>query len=78
MQISKPTHSIYGPERIQDALREVMNAHPDRVRQADTDPRLLGWFIGQVMRSLNGVANPHLVSHVVATTIGPAIDKDPS
>ncbi|MBK6846085.1 MAG: Asp-tRNA(Asn)/Glu-tRNA(Gln) amidotransferase subunit GatB [Proteobacteria bacterium] len=48
---------------IEQAVRAVVDAHPDRVadyRAGKT--KLMGWFVGQVMQATQGKANPQLVN----------------
>ena len=43
---------------IEKAVDEIIAANPDKVEQAKPKPKLLGWFVGQVMKSSGGKANP--------------------
>src|SRR6202046_4808611 len=47
---------------IDSAVDAVIAANPDTAGQARTKPGILGWFVGQVMKSTGGKANPQAVS----------------
>jgi glutaminyl-tRNA synthetase len=51
---------------IEAAVQSVLDQHPDEVaRFKSGEARLLGFFIGQVMRSTGGKANPGMVQQIV-------------
>ena len=47
---------------IEAAVDAVLASHPDKAAQAKTKPGMLGWFVGQVMKSTGGKANPQSVN----------------
>ncbi len=47
---------------IEKAIDDVIAANPDKVEQAKAKPSLAGWFVGQVMKSTGGKANPQVLS----------------
>jgi aspartyl-tRNA(Asn)/glutamyl-tRNA(Gln) amidotransferase subunit B len=51
---------------IEKAVDEIIAANPDKVAQAKAKPQLIGWFVGQVMKSSGGKANPQSVSTMLA------------
>jgi aspartyl-tRNA(Asn)/glutamyl-tRNA(Gln) amidotransferase subunit B len=51
---------------IEKAVDEIIAANPDKVAQARAKPQLVGWFVGQVMKSSGGKANPQSVSAILA------------
>ncbi len=51
---------------IEAAIDAVMAANPDKVAQAKEKPALAGWFVGQVMKSTSGKANPQVVNEILA------------
>jgi aspartyl-tRNA(Asn)/glutamyl-tRNA(Gln) amidotransferase subunit B len=55
---------------IEAAVDEVIAANPDKVAQAQAKPALAGWFVGQVMKSTGGKANPQAVNELVRKKIG--------
>ena len=50
---------------IEAAVDEVIAANPDKVAAAQEKPSMAGWFVGQVMKSTGGKANPKLVNELV-------------
>ena len=50
---------------IDSAVEAVIAANPDKAEQARTKPGMLGWFVGQVMKSTGGKANPQAVSEAL-------------
>jgi aspartyl-tRNA(Asn)/glutamyl-tRNA(Gln) amidotransferase subunit B len=50
---------------IEKAVDEIIAANPDKVEQAKAKPSMLGWFVGQVMKSTGGKANPAAVNDIL-------------
>ena len=50
---------------IEAAVDAVIAANPDQVEKAKAKPNLTGWFVGQVMKSTGGKANPQAVQEIV-------------
>jgi aspartyl-tRNA(Asn)/glutamyl-tRNA(Gln) amidotransferase subunit B len=55
---------------IEKAIDDVIAANPDKVEQAKAKPSLAGWFVGQVMKSTGGKANPQVLSDLVKSKLG--------
>jgi aspartyl-tRNA(Asn)/glutamyl-tRNA(Gln) amidotransferase subunit B len=55
---------------IEAAVDAVIAANPDKAAQARDKPPLAGWFVGQVMKSTGGKANPQAVSDMVKAKLG--------
>ncbi|MFY0618706.1 Asp-tRNA(Asn)/Glu-tRNA(Gln) amidotransferase subunit GatB [Shimia sp.] len=51
---------------IEAALDEIIAANPAQVEKAKQNPKLAGWFVGQVMKATGGKANPKAVNQLVA------------
>ncbi len=51
---------------IEAALDEIIAANPAQVEKAKVNPKLAGWFVGQVMKATGGKANPKAVNDLVA------------
>ncbi|MEM9127236.1 MAG: Asp-tRNA(Asn)/Glu-tRNA(Gln) amidotransferase subunit GatB, partial [Pseudomonadota bacterium] len=47
---------------IEAALDEIIAANPAQVEKAKVNPKLAGWFVGQVMKATGGKANPKAVN----------------
>jgi aspartyl-tRNA(Asn)/glutamyl-tRNA(Gln) amidotransferase subunit B len=55
---------------IEAAVDEIIAANPAQVEKAKANPKLVGWFVGQVMKSTGGKANPAAVNQMVADKLG--------
>ena len=55
---------------IEQAVDEIIAANPDKVEQAKAKPSMLGWFVGQVMKSTGGKANPAAVNEMLKKKLG--------
>jgi aspartyl-tRNA(Asn)/glutamyl-tRNA(Gln) amidotransferase subunit B len=55
---------------IEKVVDEIIAANPDKVAQAKAKPQALGWFVGQVMKSSGGKANPQAVNDLLKTKLG--------
>ena len=51
---------------IETAVDEIIAANPAQVEKAKENPKLAGWFVGQVMKATGGKANPKVVNQLVA------------
>ncbi|MGC1947912.1 MAG: Asp-tRNA(Asn)/Glu-tRNA(Gln) amidotransferase GatCAB subunit B, partial [Pseudolabrys sp.] len=54
-------------------VAEIVAANPDKAEQARLKPTLLGWFVGQVMKSSGGKANPQAVNELLRKKLVPPI-----
>jgi aspartyl-tRNA(Asn)/glutamyl-tRNA(Gln) amidotransferase subunit B len=50
---------------IEAAVDAIIAANPDKVTQVQAKPTMLGWFVGQVMKSTGGKANPQSVNEIL-------------
>ncbi len=55
---------------IEKAVDEIIAANPDKVAQAQAKPTMLGWFVGQVMKTTGGKANPQAVNEILKNKLG--------
>ena len=55
---------------IEKAVDEIIAANPEKVEQAKAKPTLLGWFVGQVMKTTGGKANPQAVNEMLKQKLG--------
>ncbi|MBV9051088.1 MAG: Asp-tRNA(Asn)/Glu-tRNA(Gln) amidotransferase subunit GatB [Hyphomicrobiales bacterium] len=55
---------------IEVAIDAIIAANPDKVEQAKSKPTLIGWFVGQVMKSTGGKANPQAVNEILRRKLG--------
>jgi aspartyl-tRNA(Asn)/glutamyl-tRNA(Gln) amidotransferase subunit B len=50
---------------IEAAIKAVIDANPDKVAAYKAKPTMFGWFVGQVMKSTGGKANPKAVNEAL-------------
>ncbi|MCC5985984.1 MAG: Asp-tRNA(Asn)/Glu-tRNA(Gln) amidotransferase subunit GatB [Rhodobacteraceae bacterium] len=55
---------------IEKAVDEIIAANPAQVEKAKANPKLAGWFVGQVMKATGGKANPKAVNEIVTAKLG--------
>ena len=55
---------------IEAAVDEIIAANPVQVEKARANPKLAGWFTGQVIKATGGKANPATVGAMVAAKLG--------
>jgi aspartyl-tRNA(Asn)/glutamyl-tRNA(Gln) amidotransferase subunit B len=51
---------------IEAAVDQIIADNPAQVEKAKENPKLAGWFVGQVMKATGGKANPKAVNEIVA------------
>jgi len=55
---------------IEAAVDAIVAANPAQVEKARANPKLAGWFVGQVMQATGGKANPRAVNEIVQKKLG--------
>jgi aspartyl-tRNA(Asn)/glutamyl-tRNA(Gln) amidotransferase subunit B len=55
---------------IEKVVDDIIAANPDKVADAKTNPKAIGWFVGQVMKSSGGKANPQAVNDILKAKLG--------
>jgi aspartyl-tRNA(Asn)/glutamyl-tRNA(Gln) amidotransferase subunit B len=55
---------------IEIIVDEIIAKNLDKVEQVKTKPAALGWFVGQVMKSSGGKANPQAVNNLLKKKLG--------
>jgi aspartyl-tRNA(Asn)/glutamyl-tRNA(Gln) amidotransferase subunit B len=55
---------------IEKVVDDIIAKNPDKVAQAKAKPALVGWFVGQVMKSSGGKANPQAVNELLKSKLG--------
>ena len=55
---------------IEKAVDDIIAANPAQVEKAQQNPKLAGWFVGQVMKATGGKANPQAVNEIVTAKLG--------
>ena len=55
---------------IEAAVAAVMTANPDKCEEVKAKPKAAAWFVGQVMKSTGGKANPQTVNAILRRRLG--------
>ena len=55
---------------IEAMVQEALDANPAQVEKAKDNPKLLGFFVGQVMKASGGKANPGAVNKILRDKLG--------
>src|SRR6202167_3999539 len=55
---------------IEKVVDDIIAANPDKVAQAKAKPALIGWFVGQGMKSSGGKANPQAANDLLKAKLG--------
>ena len=49
---------------------DIIAKNPDKVADAKSNPKAIGWFVGQVMKASGGKASPQAVNDLLKKRIG--------
>ena len=55
---------------LEKLVDDIVAKNPDKVGDAKTNPKAIGWFVGQVMKASGGKANPQAVNDLFKKRIG--------
>jgi len=55
---------------IEKVVDDIVGSNADKVAQARSNPKLIGWFVGQVMKASGGKANPQAVNDLLKRKLG--------
>jgi aspartyl-tRNA(Asn)/glutamyl-tRNA(Gln) amidotransferase subunit B len=55
---------------LEKLVDEIVVKNPDKVSDAQTNPKAIGWFVGQVMKVSGGKANPQAVNELLKKRLG--------
>jgi aspartyl-tRNA(Asn)/glutamyl-tRNA(Gln) amidotransferase subunit B len=55
---------------IEKVVDEIVAQNPDKVADARSNPKAIGWFVGQVMKASGGKANPQAVNELLRHKLG--------
>ena len=50
---------------IEKIVGDVINENPSQVDKVKSNPKLIGWFVGQVMKKSEGKADPKIINKIV-------------
>lgn len=54
---------------IEAAVDQIIKDNPAQVEKAKANPKLAGWFVGQVMKATGGKANPKAVNEIISAKL---------
>jgi aspartyl-tRNA(Asn)/glutamyl-tRNA(Gln) amidotransferase subunit B len=55
---------------LENVVDEIVAGNPDKVADAKSNPKAIGWFVGQVMKASGGKANPQAVNALLKNKLG--------
>jgi aspartyl-tRNA(Asn)/glutamyl-tRNA(Gln) amidotransferase subunit B len=55
---------------IEKVVDEIIAKNPDKVADAKSNPKAIGWFVGQVMKASGGKASPQAVNDLLKKKLG--------
>jgi aspartyl-tRNA(Asn)/glutamyl-tRNA(Gln) amidotransferase subunit B len=55
---------------IEKTVNEIIAKNPDKVADAKSNPKAIGWFVGQVMKASGGKASPQAVNDLLKKKLG--------
>jgi len=55
---------------IETLIDDIIAKNPDKVADAKTNPKAIGWFVGQIMKSSGGKASPQAVNDLLIKKLG--------
>jgi aspartyl-tRNA(Asn)/glutamyl-tRNA(Gln) amidotransferase subunit B len=55
---------------LEKLVDDIVARNPDKVGDAKTNPKAIGWFVGQVMKASGGKANPQAVNDLLKQRLG--------
>ncbi len=55
---------------IEKTVDDIIAKNPDKVTDAKTNPKAIGWFVGQVMKASGGKASPQAVNEILKKKLG--------
>ncbi len=55
---------------IEKIVDDIVAKNPDKVADAKTNPKAIGWFVGQAMKVSGGKANPQAVNDLLKRKLG--------
>jgi aspartyl-tRNA(Asn)/glutamyl-tRNA(Gln) amidotransferase subunit B len=55
---------------IEKVVDDIVAKNPDKVVDAKSNPKAIGWFVGQVMKSSGGKASPQTVNDILKRKLG--------
>ena len=66
---SRGLTQVTDPGAIEAVVVDIIEANPAQVERARTNPKVIGWFVGQVMKATGGKANPKAVNDILRSRL---------
>jgi len=66
----KGLKQITDTSEIEAIIDKVIAENPSQVEKAKENPKVAGWFVGQVMKATGGKANPGVVNQLLSKKLG--------
>ena len=57
-------------DHIKKIIDIIIEENPQQVEKVSSNPKIMGWFVGQVMKASNGKADPKVANQLVAKKLG--------
>ena len=55
---------------LEKIVDKILIENPDKVIEVAEKPKMVGWFVGQIMKESQGKANPGVVNDIVKKKLG--------
>ena len=55
---------------LEEACRQAVAANPDAVARVRSNPKLIGFFVGEVMKATGGKGNPKAINEILRRLLG--------
>ena len=63
----KNLKQLSNEDQLEPIIKVLLENNPDQVEQyKEGNQKVLGWFIGQIMKETKGKANPGLVNNILS------------
>ena len=56
---------VQDSDAISEAVESVFSENPEQAKKIEINPKLVGWFVGQVMKKTEGKADPKLINQLI-------------
>jgi len=62
-------------QTIEQIITEILQNSPKQIEQYKTNPKVFGYFVGQVMKATKGKGNPVMVNEILRKELGKIIEE---
>ena len=62
----KGLKQVSDEDELEEIIDSIIEKNPKQVEALNEKPKLMGWFVGQVMKETNGKANPSIVNKLLS------------